>query len=189
MSAARLRCWRSWFRPFAFGADAWSQSDAMPASSFSRRRLNRSQRQAPPPPQRSPGLSEIVRPLDGRIHRQHEQESWRNAGGARRATAATPPKRPTRRPPISPRARPMPPRVRPMRSASLAPARIATGRERCAIAANGAPDCRLAAETLCKSKGFASRQQHRLRNRRTLLRRRCCSAAARSPANARSSTS
>lgn len=34
--------------------------------------------------------------------------------------------------------------------------RIATGRERCVMAANGAPDCKLAAERLCKSKGFAA---------------------------------
>jgi hypothetical protein len=33
-------------------------------------------------------------------------------------------------------------------------ARIASGRERCSIAPNGAPDCRFAAETLCRSKGF-----------------------------------
>ncbi|MGZ5835425.1 MAG: hypothetical protein ACXWJ0_13605 [Xanthobacteraceae bacterium] len=32
---------------------------------------------------------------------------------------------------------------------------VATGRERCTLAANGAPDCRIAAETLCKSKGFS----------------------------------
>jgi hypothetical protein len=32
--------------------------------------------------------------------------------------------------------------------------RIAAGRERCIIAPNGAPDCRGAAEALCKSKGF-----------------------------------
>jgi hypothetical protein len=38
----------------------------------------------------------------------------------------------------------------------LGTSRLATGRERCAVAANGAPDCRIAAETLCKSKGFAS---------------------------------
>lgn len=35
-------------------------------------------------------------------------------------------------------------------------ARIFTGRERCAAAANGAPDCRAAAEAACRSKGFAS---------------------------------
>jgi hypothetical protein len=34
--------------------------------------------------------------------------------------------------------------------------RIASGRERCIVAPNGAPDCRVAAETLCKSKGFNS---------------------------------
>lgn len=38
----------------------------------------------------------------------------------------------------------------------LGTGRIATGRERCDAAANGAPDCRLAAERLCKSKGFAA---------------------------------
>lgn len=35
-------------------------------------------------------------------------------------------------------------------------ARVVEGRERCAIAANGAPDCVAAAETVCKGKGFAS---------------------------------
>jgi hypothetical protein len=34
-------------------------------------------------------------------------------------------------------------------------ARIVTGRERCAAAANGAPDCRAAADAACRSKGFA----------------------------------
>lgn len=34
--------------------------------------------------------------------------------------------------------------------------RIVTGRERCEIAANGAPDCRQAAEKLCKTKGFST---------------------------------
>ena len=33
---------------------------------------------------------------------------------------------------------------------------IVTGRERCAEAANGAPDCRAAAEAACRGKGFAS---------------------------------
>jgi hypothetical protein len=32
---------------------------------------------------------------------------------------------------------------------------ITAGNERCAIARNGAPDCRGAAETLCRAKGFA----------------------------------
>ncbi len=32
--------------------------------------------------------------------------------------------------------------------------RVVTGRERCVIAPNGAPDCRVAAETMCKAKGF-----------------------------------
>jgi hypothetical protein len=35
-------------------------------------------------------------------------------------------------------------------------ARIVTGRERCAASANGAPDCRTAADAACRSKGFAS---------------------------------
>jgi hypothetical protein len=38
----------------------------------------------------------------------------------------------------------------------LGTGRIATGRARCVTAANGAPDCRLAAEQLCKSKGFST---------------------------------
>ena len=33
-------------------------------------------------------------------------------------------------------------------------ARIAVGRERCTVAPNGAPDCRLAAQALCRAKGF-----------------------------------
>jgi hypothetical protein len=32
---------------------------------------------------------------------------------------------------------------------------IAAGSERCVIAPNGAPDCRVAAETLCRAKGYA----------------------------------
>ena len=36
----------------------------------------------------------------------------------------------------------------------LGASRVVTGRERCAVAPNGAPDCRLAAEALCKAKGF-----------------------------------
>jgi predicted TIM-barrel enzyme len=32
---------------------------------------------------------------------------------------------------------------------------ITTGNERCVAAPNGAPDCRLAAETLCRAKGYA----------------------------------
>jgi len=35
-------------------------------------------------------------------------------------------------------------------------ARIVTGRERCAAAPFGAPDCRAAADTACRGKGFAS---------------------------------
>src|SRR5215471_1295478 len=34
--------------------------------------------------------------------------------------------------------------------------RIVTGRERCAAAPNGAPDCRAAADAACRSKGFTS---------------------------------
>ena len=34
--------------------------------------------------------------------------------------------------------------------------RVVIGRERCEAAANGAPDCQAAAETLCRKKGFAS---------------------------------
>jgi hypothetical protein len=34
--------------------------------------------------------------------------------------------------------------------------RVVTGRERCPWAPNGAPDCRAAAETMCKGKGFKS---------------------------------
>lgn len=33
---------------------------------------------------------------------------------------------------------------------------ITAGNERCAIAPNGAPDCRIAAETLCRANGYAS---------------------------------
>jgi hypothetical protein len=38
----------------------------------------------------------------------------------------------------------------------LPSSRIASGRERCTTAPNGAPDCRIAADTLCKNKGFNS---------------------------------
>jgi hypothetical protein len=34
--------------------------------------------------------------------------------------------------------------------------RVVTGRERCVIAPNGAPDCRAAAEVMCKAKGFTT---------------------------------
>lgn len=37
---------------------------------------------------------------------------------------------------------------------SLPSSRIVSGRSVCAVTANGAPDCRAAAETLCKSKEF-----------------------------------
>jgi hypothetical protein len=36
--------------------------------------------------------------------------------------------------------------------------RVITGHERCSVAPNGAPDCRLAALTICQGKGFASGQ-------------------------------
>lgn len=36
----------------------------------------------------------------------------------------------------------------------LPAARIAVGRERCGIAPNGAPDCRFAAQALCRAKGY-----------------------------------
>lgn len=38
----------------------------------------------------------------------------------------------------------------------LPTSRVVAGRERCAIAANGAPDCQRAAENVCRSKGFGS---------------------------------
>jgi hypothetical protein len=40
--------------------------------------------------------------------------------------------------------------------AGLPNARVVNGRERCELAANGAPDCRKAAETVCRGKGFQS---------------------------------
>jgi hypothetical protein len=40
--------------------------------------------------------------------------------------------------------------------ARLPNARVVDGRARCTVAANGAPDCRRAAEAVCKSKGFGS---------------------------------
>jgi hypothetical protein len=36
----------------------------------------------------------------------------------------------------------------------LGGARVETGREKCALASNGAPDCRAASEALCKAKGY-----------------------------------
>ena len=36
------------------------------------------------------------------------------------------------------------------------PSGVVTGRERCLVAANGAPDCLAATEALCKSKGFSA---------------------------------
>jgi hypothetical protein len=38
----------------------------------------------------------------------------------------------------------------------LPTSRVVAGRERCTVAPNGAPNCRVAAEALCRSKGFAS---------------------------------
>jgi hypothetical protein len=38
----------------------------------------------------------------------------------------------------------------------LGTSRVVSGRERCAIGANGAPDCRPAVEALCKAKGYNS---------------------------------
>lgn len=38
--------------------------------------------------------------------------------------------------------------------AGLPSTRVLTGRERCALAQNGAPDCGPAAQALCKGKGF-----------------------------------
>jgi hypothetical protein len=40
--------------------------------------------------------------------------------------------------------------------ARLPNARVVDGRERCTLAGNGAPDCRQAAEAICRSKGFGS---------------------------------
>ncbi len=40
--------------------------------------------------------------------------------------------------------------------ARLPGARIVEGRERCTAAANGAPDCRVAADAVCRGKGFVS---------------------------------
>jgi hypothetical protein len=41
-------------------------------------------------------------------------------------------------------------------AARLPSSRIASGREKCTFAPNGAPDCRGAADALCKSRGFQS---------------------------------
>lgn len=38
----------------------------------------------------------------------------------------------------------------------LPTSRVAQGKERCEVAANGAPDCQTAAENLCRKQGFAS---------------------------------
>jgi hypothetical protein len=41
-------------------------------------------------------------------------------------------------------------------AAKLPGTRVVEGKERCAVAPNGAPDCRVAAEAVCRGKGFAS---------------------------------
>jgi len=40
--------------------------------------------------------------------------------------------------------------------ARLPRTRVVDGRERCAVAPNGAPDCRVAADAVCRGKGFGS---------------------------------
>jgi hypothetical protein len=40
--------------------------------------------------------------------------------------------------------------------AKLPLSRVVSGRERCAIAANGAPDCQAAADAMCRKQGYAS---------------------------------
>ena len=40
--------------------------------------------------------------------------------------------------------------------AKLPMSRVVQGRERCAVAANGAPDCLTAAETLCRKQGYST---------------------------------
>jgi hypothetical protein len=40
--------------------------------------------------------------------------------------------------------------------AKLPNSRVVEGRARCTVAANGAPDCRVAADAVCRGKGFAS---------------------------------
>jgi hypothetical protein len=40
--------------------------------------------------------------------------------------------------------------------ARLPSSRVVEGRERCILAANGAPDCRVAADAVCRGKGYAS---------------------------------
>ncbi|MBI4275343.1 MAG: hypothetical protein HY659_11660 [Rhizobiales bacterium] len=42
--------------------------------------------------------------------------------------------------------------------ARLSSTRVVSGNERCVLAPNGSPDCRAAAETICKAKGFATGQ-------------------------------
>ena len=40
--------------------------------------------------------------------------------------------------------------------AKLPKARVVNGRERCEVSPNGAPDCRVAAQSICSAKGFAA---------------------------------
>ena len=47
-------------------------------------------------------------------------------------------------------------------------ARVVTGHEKCTIAPNGAPDCVVAANAICKTKGFELRQERRHDHRRGL---------------------
>jgi hypothetical protein len=42
--------------------------------------------------------------------------------------------------------------------AKLSSTRVVSGNERCALAPNGSPDCRAAAETICRAKGFTTGQ-------------------------------
>lgn len=48
----------------------------------------------------------------------------------------------------------------------LSTTRIVEGRERCALAPNGSPDCGPAAETICKAKGFKSGQSANIESAR-----------------------
>ncbi len=44
----------------------------------------------------------------------------------------------------------------PARSRAFPSTRVVTGHEKCTIAPNGAPDCVVAANAICKTKGFES---------------------------------
>lgn len=110
---------------------------------------------APPPPERRPGLLESFgRWMDdaGQNMRQGLDNAWRGMGGvggsAAKATtdaAAT-------------TAKGMGDATKESFEAlgRLGTTRLVTGRERCEIAPNGAPDCRTAAEAMCKAKGFTT---------------------------------